>query len=283
MFYQNLITAAQLNENLGDTNWLMFDCRFNLADVEEGRKSYAQSHIPGAIYAHLDEHLSSQITPDSGRHPLPHTNQLLAWLASCGMSRDKQVVVYDHSGGAMAVRLWWLLKCFGHGAVAVLDGGWPAWMDMGYATTAKLTRPAAGQYHAEFDRSRVVSIQEVMANLTSKSFQLVDVRSSERFSGANEPIDPVAGHIPGAINIPLTENLDESGCFKSPQQLRELYAPLTRQYAADQQVYMCGSGVTACHSLLAMQLAGYPMPRLYDGSWSEWIRDPARPVSIIND
>ena len=282
MPYQTLISSAQLAELLEQENCLVFDCRFNLADVESGRKAYAQGHIPGALYAHLDEHLCSPITENSGRHPLPDMYQLQQWLGQSGMSNEMQVVAYDDCGGAMAARLWWLLKGLGHDAVAVLDGGWQAWLAQGHAVTEQLPVPQPSNYQAKFDWSLVVTTPAIFDNVSRPSFLLVDVRSEERFEGIKEPIDPVAGHIPKAVNLPLTENLGADGYFKSAEQLREMYAPLDAKCIANKQVYMCGSGVTACQSLLAVVVAGFPMPRLYDGSWSEWIRDPSRPVVSVN-
>lgn len=279
--YANLVSADQLWPHVNDEDWLIFDCRFDLADTHKGRKAYHEAHIPNAFYAHLDEHLSSPVTAQTGRHPLPDMNALNRWLAGCGMQSQRQVVVYDDSGGAMAVRLWWLLKCMGHQRVAVLDGGWPAWVSRGYTTTAVPSHAEVTAYHGAFNAGYVVSTAEVVSNLQEASFKLVDVRSAERFQGLAEPIDPVAGHIPGAINIPLTQNLDEQGFFKPAAQLKQLYAAVTHEWPAQQQVYMCGSGVTACHSVFALSLAGHGFPRLYAGSWSEWIRDPARPVARI--
>jgi len=279
MSYQHLISTQQLLSHLGEENWLVFDCRFDLADVEKGRRDYHQSHIPGAFYAHLDEQLSAPITPQSGRHPLPDIPALCSWLGECGLQSDKQVVVYDDSGGAMAVRLWWLLKGLGHDAVALLDGGWSQWQQQGLVCDDHIVKGTPADFSADFDDKLVVTTQQLVDNLASGGLQLVDVRAVERFNGEAEPIDPVAGHIPGALNIPLTQNLNERGCFKPAAELRALYQPLMQQCDSSRQVYMCGSGVTACHSLLALTIAGYPMPRLYAGSWSEWIRDAGRPVA----
>ena len=277
--YDTLIQASELSAHLDDKNWLIFDCRFDLADSAKGEALYRESHIPGAIYAHLDKHLSSAITVQSGRHPLPDITLLVNWLAACGLTEQSQVVVYDDSYGAMASRLWWLLKCLGHSAVALVDGGWQAWQA---ASLALDDRPAVLQpsdYSAELDCGCYVSTEEVIDNLQSNDFQLIDVRTSERFSGKAEPIDPIAGHIPGSINIPLSENLDPGGLFKSAAELQQLYAGSCSDGLSQQPVFMCGSGVTACHSVFATVLAGFSMPRVYAGSWSEWIRDVARPVA----
>ncbi|MDJ0833029.1 MAG: sulfurtransferase [Gammaproteobacteria bacterium] len=281
--YQDLINSGQLEAHLTDENWLIFDCRFDLADTAKGQQQYALSHIPGAFYAHLDQHLSSPITPDTGRHPLPHKGALTAWLGSCGFDGSQQVVVYDDSFGAMATRLWWLLKCLGHDAVALLDGGWQAWSEQGLVVDAGLPNNKPANYTADFNPQCVVTTDQVVQNMASPQWPLIDVRTAERFRGEQEPIDPIAGHIPGALNLPLAQNLDANGFYKSADQLRELYAPLLPAQAPEQTVFMCGSGVTACHSLLALVLAGYPMPRVYAGSWSEWIRDPARPIATASE
>ncbi|MBC8210784.1 MAG: sulfurtransferase [Gammaproteobacteria bacterium] len=278
MIYDTLIQSDELLPRLGDTNWLIFDCRFDLADTAKGETRYRQSHIPGAIYAHLDRQLSSPITPASGRHPLPLQADLVRWLAECGLRSDTQVVVYDDCFGAMASRLWWLLKCLGHQSVALLDGGWQAWQGQSLAEDARLPLLSPSAFNAAFDLQYMVDTDAVLDNLQTRQFQLIDVRSAERFSGKLEPIDPVAGHIPGALNRPLSDNLDARGLFKPAQALQDYYAPLQAEWTSQQQVFMCGSGVTACHSVLAMVIAGYQMPRLYTGSWSEWIRDSAHPV-----
>ena len=280
--YTTLISAAALQRSVKHNNVLIFDCRFDLADTEKKRMEYLESHIPGAFYAHLDEQLSSPILADSGRHPMPDIKRLVNWLADCGFDGQQQVVVYDDSFGAMASRLWWLLEGLGHEMVAVLDGGWQAWQAVGGAVNAALPQNKSGSYSAEFDASFEVSTERVLNTFaqTDKSrFQLVDVRANQRFIGAMEPIDPIAGHIPGAINMPLTDNLNEQGYYLPVLQLKELYQPLMNIHSADDLVFMCGSGVTACHSVLAMVHAGYPMPRVYAGSWSEWIRDSKRPIA----
>ena len=279
MSYTALISAEELAQSLGTDDCLIFDCRFDLADAGKGRRQYLESHIPGAFYAHLDDDLSGPVTPASGRHPLPDPVKLCGWLGQRGMSSGQQVVVYDDSGAAMAVRLWWLLKMLGHDRVAVLDGGWSAWQRLNLPTDSEIPQKQSRHFEGIFDLGQVVSTARLVENLETQELQLVDVRTAPRFNGEQEPIDPVAGHIPGAINLPLTENLTADTCFKPAQMLRDLYAPLLEMHSIDQQVYMCGSGVTACHSLLALVIAGYPMPRLYAGSWSEWIRDSGRPVA----
>ncbi len=281
MAYESLISADDLSLHINDLQWLIFDCRFDLADMHKGELNYRVSHIPGAVYAHIDYHLSSPISPLSGRHPLPDATRLTEWLASCGFNGQQQVVVYDDLGGSMAVRLWWLLKALGHEPVAVLDGGWQAWTGAGYAIDDAV--PAStGQvrFNAGFNPSMLVNTDQVTANLVTRDFTLVDVRTAERFEGISEPIDPVAGHIPGAVNIPLTENLAADGLFKPAAELQSMYRPLLSEDSCANLAFMCGSGVTACHSILAMVHAGFTMPRLYAGSWSEWIRDPQHAIAI---
>jgi len=277
--YDTVIKTDQLIPHVEDKNWLIFDCRFDLADVDKGQRSYTESHIPSAIYAHLDHNLSSPVTPDSGRHPMPDIVKLNRWLASCGLTEQSQVVVYDDSYGAMSSRLWWLLKCLGHEAVAILDGGWQAWDNQGLAVDSRLPELHASNFYAELNDHCVVSTQDVINNKNSDEFQLIDVRTNERFSGKLEPIDPVAGHIPGAVNMPLMDNLDENGFFKTAAQLKAMYSALCESRAAENQVYMCGSGVTACHAVFALSVAGPGFAKVYAGSWSEWIRDPDRPVA----
>ncbi|MCP4074778.1 MAG: sulfurtransferase [Gammaproteobacteria bacterium] len=278
--YDTLIKANELLLHVEDKNWLIFDCRFDLSDVDKGQKSYAVSHLPGAIYAHLDDHLSSPITPDSGRHPMPDTKKLIQWLATCGLTEQTQVVVYDDSFAAMSSRLWWLLKCLGHEAVAILDGGWQAWVNQSLVVDSKLPELHASNFTADLNEHCVVTTRDVLNNINTDDFQLVDVRTNERFIGKLEPIDPVAGHIPGAMNMPLIDNLDENGFFKTAAQLKAMYSALCESRSAENQVYMCGSGVTACHSIFALSLAGCGFAKVYAGSWSEWIRDPGRPAAI---
>lgn len=274
-----LISVKTLIDILESPDLLVFDCRFDLADSSKGLKLYDKSHIPGAFYAHLDEHLSSPITPDSGRHPMPALDQFQQWLGQCGMTSSKQVVVYDDSYGAMATRLWWLMKCLGHEQVAVLDGGWQAWQREDAATSSDIPTAALTEYQQTLSNDCVVTTAQVFENLETAAFDLVDVRTEERFKGIKEPIDPIAGHVPGAKNIPLAWNLDADGFYKSGEELKAMYSALADTGKPDTPVFMCGSGVTACHSVLAMFVAGFGQPRVYAGSWSEWIRDARRPIA----
>lgn len=279
---QTLVSVDELATALDDPALRLFDCRFDLADTERGARAFAESRIHGAVYAHLDRNLSSPITADSGRHPLPDATTLIEWLGDSGVTAGTQLVAYDDSGGTMAVRLWWLLRWLGHVDVAVLDGGWQAWTGAALAVEQGApTAPAPTRFHGRPDENQVVSSEQIARQLRdgSKRLLLMDARTQERFRGDAEPIDPVAGHIPGAVNLPLQHNLGTDGRFKTAAALRELYRRALDGHPADDVAAMCGSGVTACHNLLAMEIAGLTGARLYAGSWSEWIRDPRRPVA----
>ncbi len=284
MNYRTLIDVETLSRHLDDADWVVLDCRFNLMDTEAGRRAWHEGHIPGARYVHLDEQLSSAITPASGRHPLPDPQQLAQWFAAIGIGSSTQVVVCDDMGGAMAGRCWWLLRTLGHDAVAVLDGGYPQWQQAGLpiSTDDKTTTAVAvaeSDFSGCWDSDAVVTAEQVQAGIEQPQFVLVDARTPERYRGEQEPIDPVAGHVPGALNRALQLNLDTDGRFKPAAQLREEWMQLMAGHSADQLVHMCGSGVTACHNQLAMEHAGLTGSRIYAGSWSEWIRDPRRPVA----
>ena len=282
MNFNTLIDCETLAGRLGDPSWCVFDCRFDLADTQRGERAHAATHVPGAFYAHIDRDLSGPITPQSGRHPLPDPALLCDWLGRHGVGSDTQVVVYDDSGGTMAVRLWWLLRWLGHTRVAVLDGGWPAWQAA--AMPVEDTPPQAASatsFAGQPDWKQVVTTATIATQLETHgaAILVMDARTRERFRGDAEPIDPVAGHIPNAINVPLVDNLDRNGRFKDPAALHALYAPALAGRPASDVAAMCGSGVTACLNLLAMEIAGLQGGRLYAGSWSEWIRDPGRPVA----
>lgn len=282
MTHHTLIDCRQLAARLDDPDWRIFDCRFDLADTTRGERDYRAAHVPGAIYAHLDRDLSGPITAQSGRHPLPDPGALCRWLGLHGIRENTQVVAYDDSGGTMAVRLWWLLRWLGHAQVALLDGGWQAWQGAALPTDQAPRSPAAvADFRCRPDWRQVVTSNEIMrqAEGGGSGMLLIDARSAQRFRGEVEPIDPVAGHIPGAINLPLQQNLAADGRFLPAGDLRALYQGALADRPAHDVVAMCGSGVTACHNLLAMAIAGLPGGRLYAGSWSEWIRDPSRPVA----
>jgi thiosulfate/3-mercaptopyruvate sulfurtransferase len=277
--WSNPIDPSALLAAIDDPDLRLFDCRFSLTDTEAGRRAYLQGHLPGACYAHLDEHLSSPIGPQTGRHPLPDPSRLADWLGECGVSSESRVVVYDDVGGAFAVRLWWLLRWIGHDRAALLDGGLQAWVAAGGALTRELPRHEPRALIARPDDSRWISTEALAAELSAGNAILIDARAPERFRGEQEPIDPTAGHIPGAINLPLTGNLDRDGRLLAPDRLRKRFVDALGDSPHASVVHSCGSGVNACHNLLAMEVAGLSGSRLYAGSWSEWIRSPERPVA----
>lgn len=277
MTYRTLIDVAALAEAVERPDWLVVDCRFRLDDPQAGRRAYAQGHLPGACYAHLEEHLSGPVRPRTGRHPLPDPDALAAWLEHQGLTPETQVVAYDDAAGAMAARLWWLLQWLGHEAVAVLDGGLAAWSEAGLPLTRETRERAPGRWRPRPGARPVVDTGALAAD--PAAHRLLDARAEQRFRGEHEPIDPVAGHVPGARNRPWEWSLDEQGRFLAPPALRAELAPLVEGAPAAGVVAMCGSGVSACHLLLALEHAGLPAAALYPGSWSEWIRDAERPVA----
>ena len=280
MFYTTLVSTDDLARHLEDPHWVVVDCRFTLTDTEAGRQAYLKGHIPGARYAHLDEDLSAPIAPDTGRHPLPDVQTLTERLCSWGIGVNKQVVVYDDAFGAMAVRLWWLLRWLGHPGVALLDGGYPKWVREHRPVTHEICRTECKGACASLpERSMHATAAEVAQAMQASEKLILDARPDRRFTGEYEPLDPVAGHIPGAVNWMFDENLDLDGTFMPPEALRENYQALLKGRAPSDVIHMCGSGVTACHNILAMEIAGLSGSRLYVGSWSEWITDPSRPIA----
>jgi thiosulfate/3-mercaptopyruvate sulfurtransferase len=278
-----LIDCDELDRRLGATRVVtrdlrLVDCRFDLADPGGGARAYADGHLPGAVYADLEKDLSGPKNGSNGRHPLPSPDDLIARLRAWGIDDETQVVAYDAQGGSFAARLWWLLRRLGHEAVAVLDGGVPAWTASGRPLETATPQVAAGRITAAPPLEAVIDAGEVQ----SAGRLLLDARAPERFSGAVEPIDPVGGHIPGARNRFWQSNLD-AGRFKAPATLRSEYLALLDGRAVSEVVGYCGSGVTACHNLLALHLAGLPGATLYAGSWSEWVADRQRPVARGTD
>lgn len=275
--YKTLINTQSLVARLGQKDQIIFDCRFNLADPSAGECAYQAGHLPGAFYLHLDADLSSPIQANTGRHPLPVVEKLVNKLAACGLNRNTQVIVYDDNSGAFAGRAWWLLRWLGHETVAVLDGGFSAWLAAGAPLEQnQANKPEQmGNFKAHIQSDYFLTTEALSQ---SHPYQLIDARSPERFRGELEPIDPMAGHIPGALNRPLTDNLS-NGQFKSAETLKQEWEAKLAGKSANEIVHMCGSGVSACHNLLAMEIAGLSGSRLYVGSWSEWIRDPKRPIA----
>lgn len=282
MAYTTLIEAAELAARLEDPDWAIVDCRFTLGDAARGRNAYRRGHVPGAVYAHLDEDLSSPLIPGkTGRHPLPEVEELAARFSQWGIARGVQVVAYDDATGALAAaRLWWLLRWLGHEAVAVLDGGWRAWREGGYLTRSGVESRSARRFLPRLRPEMVVSSEEVLAMRGDPTCRIVDARAADRYRGENETIDPVAGHIPGAISAPYLDNLDAQGRFLPPEALRARFLELLGGAPPSRAAFYCGSGVTAAHDLLALAHAGLGEGRLYAGSWSEWIVDPARPIAL---
>ena len=279
MSYTTLISAQQLAEHLDEPNWVIFDCRFSLADVNAGARAYRQGHIPGARYADLNQDLSSPPQTYTGRHPLPDFRQLTDKLGQWGVSNRSQIVVYDDTGGAFAGRMWWLLRCMGHDQIAVLDGGLPYWQQQDLPVTTVLPHIQPAQFRSYLDPQQWLTATEVENALARRAITLIDARTPERYAGLQETIDPVAGHVPKAINRPFQQNLDQHGLFLNPEQLRQQFAALGVATTPCQTVHMCGSGVTGCHNLLAMEIAGLNGSRLYAGSWSDWISNPNRNVA----
>ncbi|MGH8618464.1 MAG: sulfurtransferase [Burkholderiales bacterium] len=276
--HKTLISAAELAAHANDPQWIVFDCRHDLADTGAGRRAYAQAHIPGAHFLHLDDDLSAARTGANGRHPLPDPQVFCARLGALGLASGMQAVAYDAHGGVYASRLWWMLRWVGHDAVTVLDGGLGAWQQAGYPVTAAASAPRPARFTGT-PRPLAVDAAFVAAHLDDGEMRLIDARAHDRFRGENETLDPVGGHIPGAVNRFFRDNLAADGRFKPAAALRAEFATLLGGTNAAQVVQQCGSGVTACHNLLAMEAAGLTGSRLYPGSWSEWCADPARPVA----
>lgn len=280
MHYTTLISAEDLNQHLTNPKWVMVDCRFSLDDTGQGRREYLQGHIPGAVYAHLDEDLSGPIIPgQTGRHPLPDIETTARTFSRWGIDSTVQVVAYDGGNGSMAARLWGMLRWLGHEAVAVLDGGWARWQ-----TEGRPSRSGAEIYspRAFIPRPRpelLLDVTEVETIRTDPAWRLLDSRSGETYRGEKAGYDPIAGHIPGAISAPLIENVGPDGLFLSKEQLRVRFEKLVGATPAAQTVFYCGSGVTANHNALAFAHAGLGEARVYPGSWSDWIIDPDRPVA----
>lgn len=278
MDYRTIISAADLHKVLANPELVIFDCRHELMNPDAGARAYAESHIPGARFADSDRNLAGRKTGSNGRHPLPDPPAFMQWLGASGVDGRKQVVAYDFAAGSSAARLWWMLRWVGHERVAVLDGGWDAWTKAGLPVTSDAPRITPATF-AGSARSNWVDVKFVQEHLNDPSLVVVDARAPERFKGLTEPIDPVAGHIPGARNRLYKENLNADGRFKSPGELREAFIALLAGVSPDRVVHQCGSGVSACTNLLAMEIAGMPGARLYPGSWSEWVADPTRPVA----
>ena len=292
MDFTTLIDVESLRALMASAAVAVLDCRFDLAAPDAGRQAYLRSHIPGARYVDLNRDLSAPVSAASGRHPLPDPVALDAFFRSLRVARNTQVVVYDESNGSFAARAWWLLRWLGFAKVAVLDGGMSAWLREGGATesgesprgaaepagSGAAGSPGAGSDRVQVERRAALGTDELIAALENPRTLLIDARAPERYAGAVEPIDPVAGHVPGAVNHPFSANLQSDGRFLPPEELERRWRDRLGDASPADVIVMCGSGVTACHNLLALERCGLPGARLYAGSWSEWIRDPRRPV-----
>ncbi|MEL7498949.1 MAG: sulfurtransferase [Planctomycetota bacterium] len=271
--FQTIVTAQQLKDLLGDPNLVVVDCRFSLADVTSGRAAYDASRIPGAVYAHLDDDLSGPPHTDHGRHPLPSPERMAATFSRLGIDDTKQVIAYDDRNNMMASRLWWMLKYMGHRNIAVLDGGWTAWQSSGgEIETSSPQVPTVVEFSGQPNPNWLVMLDQVDAQQ-----KLVDSRASERFRGDVEPLDPAAGHIPGAVNFHYARVLNDDATFQDPDSIRQHMSELFGDSNPKDVTFYCGSGVSACVNLIAASHAGFPMSKLYVGSWSEWSRKKAKP------
>jgi thiosulfate/3-mercaptopyruvate sulfurtransferase len=277
--FNTLLSVADLAARRDDATWVVCDCRHDLADTAAGSRAYTQSHIPGARFVHLDGDLSAPKTGRNGRHPLPAPEKVARRLGELGIDETKQVVAYDASGGPYAARLWWMLRWLGHDAAAVLDGGWNAWVKARLPQTDRVPEIAAARFLPRTRAGAAVDAKAVAAHAGKDGMLLLDARIPNRFRGENESLDPVAGHIPGAMNRPWQLNLDDDGRFKSGAELKKEIGEMLAGRSPADVTHYCGSGVTACHNLLAMEVAGYTGSLLYPGSWSEWCSDPAHPVA----
>lgn len=279
MPFTTLVAPQQLDNALDDPSWIIFDCRHSLADPAAGRRAYAEAHIPGAYFLHLDEDLSGQANGRNGRHPLPDPEAFAARLAALGMGDDKQAVAYDDGSATYAARLWWMLRWLGHEQVAVLDGGWENWVGERRPVTLQVPQARPNQLSVNLRDHMRIDSAFLEQHLLAPELCLIDARSPERFHGIGETLDPVGGHIPGAQNRFFRDNLDGHCRFKPAEELRRAYQSILHELPPDAAIHQCGSGVSACNNILAMEIAGLPNSKLYPGSWSEWCADPRRPIA----
>lgn len=278
MIFSTIINAATLAGYLTDSDWLVIDVRHQLADVNDGENAYRAGHIPGAVFLHCDRDLSGPTTGSNGRHPLPDPAVLALKLGNLGLGKQTQVVVYDDAQGMIAGRLWWLLRCLGHAQVAVLDGGLQAWLAQGGQLSADVPHKTPVSFTPVLPQD-MLTVDALQIAMESEDICLVDARSPDRFRGENESIDPVGGHIPGAANRFFRDNLNADGCFKSAERLRQEWLQVIGNRELKSVIHYCGSGVSACHNLLALEISGLCGSRLYAGSWSEWCANPRRMIA----
>ncbi|MGH8670943.1 MAG: sulfurtransferase [Burkholderiales bacterium] len=278
MSFSTLVSSAQLTRHLDDPDWIVFDCRHSLTQAGWGKRAYDEMHIPGAFFLDLDADLSATPNGNNGKHPLPDPEDFAIKLSAVGLDAGKQAVAYDDAGATFAARLWWMLRWLGHERVAVLDGGWRKWLREDLPVKATPSAPKPARFVARADPSRYVDVGFIERNLNATQYCLIDARSPQRFLGIGETLHPVAGHIPGARNRYFQDNLDAASCFKPAAQLRVAFDEVRKGIAPENIVHQCGSGVSACQNLLAMEIAGLSGSKLYPGSWSEWCADPKRPI-----
>jgi thiosulfate/3-mercaptopyruvate sulfurtransferase len=277
--FRTLISPENLAAHVADPAWVIFDCRHDLANLSAGRTGYAAGHIRGARFADVEHDLAGAKNGRNGRHPLPAIDDFLSFLRAAGVDESSQVVAYDAQGGIYAARLWWMLNWIGHPRVAVLDGGLPRWLSEGRPVSQELPATGHGSIRAQAVHWPSADAAAVESNLSDARHLVIDARAPERYRGETEPLDRVAGHIPGALNRFYQRNLNAEGRFKPAHDLRAEFQELVGTSDPTQIIHSCGSGVTACHNLLAMEIAGLHGSALYPGSWSEWSSDPARPVA----
>ncbi len=276
--HTTLISTDVLAEHLADASWLVVDCRYNLNDEKWGHAQYAAAHIPGAVFADLAHDLAGERTGTNGRHPLPAVEHMAAMFGRLGIADDTQVIAYDQEAGAFASRLWWMLRYLGHEAVAVLDGGFAKWTRERRPVRSEVERRRPAGFTPRLRSEMRVTVDETLAHLGDPSVLLIDARSPDRYAGKPDPLDTIYGHIPGARNRYYRHNVTEAGTMRSRRELRTDFETILGGSPATQAVMYCGSGITACHNLLAMEHAGLHGARLFAGSWSEWESDPSRPV-----
>lgn len=282
MEYKTIISADELKSIIDQDNVRVFDCRFSLKDPQGGLKSYQSGHLPSAQFADMDTQLSSAMTETSGRHPLPAADVFLAQLKAWGINNDTQVIAYDDISGAFAARLWWMMRWMGHDKVAVLNGGMQQWTEQDFPLSQDEVEFAAGNFSGTANMDWLIDIETVQVDLAANKVTLIDARAADRFTGKDKKTDPVPGHIPGANNLPFSGNLTKDGLFETAETINERFANIIQDQPLTSVVNMCGSGVTACHNLLAQAVAGMPPTKIFIGSWSQWIRDSSRPVDCLD-
>ncbi len=281
--HKTLITPSTLAQHVNDPSWVIIDCRFDLTDPAKGEANYREGHIPGARYAHLDRHLSGPKTGTNGRHPLPDSDVMIRTFSEFGIGPHIQVVAYDADSSMFAGRLWWMLRFMGHDSVAVLDGGLARWQGEGHPVRGGVEASTPVPFRGAARPGWRLTVDEVAGGLKNPARLLVDARTPERYRGIGETLDKVGGHIPGAANYFFQQNLAADKSFKSPDELRAQWAPILEGRDPKDVVVYCGSGVTACHNLLALEHAGIHGVKIFPGSWSEWSADPSRPVATDTD